>query len=493
MSNTSNDTMNINIWEHAQHINIPMNGHYNLEPGRSYTLAELADMGNKFGLKCKESLENYTPIPSLINPASSPEKQVSQHLLMACMRMHFIGRCPQCRDEIRTNDLYAYHPNFSDRDRINTITPCSMNKANATPFVYGINVPSGRLVVGNDMRELVYVNAERFGNDTEEKNREKLTTYANTGLLYIYAHGGVSIYATNTQDSYIMGSIPNPEYHDEDEITDFLNKLPNAQRPRDIESAPLAEISCGLWAICAMDGDHVDAALETYHPSDAQNIREDLTTIHVTPGYYQLTLDSVRDVAKGSTAILTRIDDGAKHPIFTATTFSMAEAINALKAAEYYDFHPFRVWNDRVDWALGCPSPDCTNDVGDTYEDIAPITCDIPPLNGLLDIRPNAFNIWAQQQILTDPKKHIFAPFPRNMAPQAIACWIAGADSTMHAIQNYKGGKDFPPFSQHRLANIYRVYEHFRSTLWGLAMARGINGAVLEYIAELRAIIDTNT
>ena len=490
MSDSPNAAMDINIWDHAKHINIPMNGHYNLEPDRSYTLEELANMGNKLGLECKESLENYDPTNAYINTASSPEQQISQHILMACLRMHVMARCPQCRDEIRTNDFYAYHPNFSKKDQINSITPCLMNKANATPFTYGINVPSGRLVVANDMRGLVYANVEPFADDNEKNNRQKLKDYADAGLLYLYAHGGVSFFATNTDNSYILGSIPTPQWHDEDEINDFLNTLPPSHHPQDIAGLPLAEISCGLWAVCAMDGDQVDAALQAFHPSDAQDIRAELTTINVAPGYYQITLSSTSDITQGGTAILTRVDDGATRPKRTATTFSMAEAMTRFKTALHYNFHPFNVWNERVDWALGCPCPDSTGGMGDTCEDITPVACDIAPLNALFDINPNMFSLTGKKQLLMNPTSNIFAAIPRNIAPQAIACWIVGADTTMHAIERHPGSKDFPAFSRHQIAAIYRVYEIFRSTLWGAAVARGTTDTVLAHITELRELIN---
>lgn len=490
MSDTPDTIMDIHIWDHAQHISIPINGHYNLEPGRSYTLGELADMGNIFGLKCQESLQNYVPNTEFMKPTSTRDEQISYHLVMACMEARILNRCPQCLDHINAIDLYLYHPNFAHKKQPAPINPCLMNEANTTSFTYGINIPSGRLVAANDMRALVYPNTKHFTRTNEQDDRDILTAYANTGLLYIHAHSNVNIYATKTDDAYILGRIPPPEWHDEDNINNFLHALPTSHHPRDINGAPLASIDCQLWAVCAMDGDQVDNALGRFRPDDADAMRAHFTTIQVTPGYYQLTLPSARSVADGTTCILARVDNGATHPTPTITTFSMAEAIAALKSAEYHDFHPFAVCDKYMHWALGCPSPNNTGNFGETFTDITPLACDIAPLDALYDIHPSAFSIFGQQQALMQANPDLFSRIPRNIAPEAIACWIAGADATMRAIERHPGSKDFPAFSRHQVAAIYRVYEVFRCTLWGTAVANNTTDTVLAHITELRDLID---
>lgn len=357
------------------------------------------------------------------------------------------------------------------------INPCSMNKANTTTFTYGINVPSGRLIVGNDLRGLVYAHAD-------------LRAYADAGLLYLYAHGGVHIRPTITPNAYLIASMPDPKWSDQEDIEHFLQQLTDHEQPIDMDNDPLADIDCRLWAIGAMDGDHVDAALARMHPDDANDVRRKLTTITITPGYYSITIPNTRIVADGGHAVLQRTGDADQYPIIRPKILTMDDAMRVLRGVNNsHDFHPFSTWNKRVYWAIGYPTADNTGDMGDHTGNYTASTCPLPNVSALFEVQPRAFNVWAQKSLIESPCSNVFAPIPRSIAPEAIACWIAGADATMHAIQHYNGDNTFPKPSQHEITRIFRQYIHMRNQLWGAAIAHGCTDAVTAHVDRIIALL----
>ena len=491
MSNAPNTIMDIHIWDHAQHIPVPMGGHYDLEPNTSYTLGELVDMNNIFGMRCKAALDRYDPNTKTkyIDANASTNDQLIAHLTMAFAHAHTMPPCPQCRNEISGNNLFMFHPAFPRDEQYNNIRPCFMNKSVATPLNYDINIPSGRLIVGNDLRALVYAEAADGPEGTEETERNMLQHYADVGLLYIYASDHVDIRPMTTSNSYIIGNMPNAAHDEIEDINTFIAQLPESQRPACMEDAPLAHITGNHWAVSAMDGDHFDDALTKFTRKDAQKIYNNITTIDVTPGYYRVTMASSRDVFNGKIATLTRVDDSDAHAIPRANTFSMHAAIDYLQRPGYNDFHPFNVWNDQTEWALGCPAPTGIRRKNTQHPQYSPIPCPIPSMEQLFDLEPNGFDPWDRTNQITDDPAHLFAPIPENIAPEAIACWIAGADASMRAIRHAIDTGDLPAISQHQQITIYHAYNAFRSTLWGAAITNGTSDMVEAYATELMGLI----
>lgn len=484
MSNSTNTTMDTNIWDYAQHINVPMNGHYNLAPGRSYTLGELYAMKNPLAMECKDAIDQYIIDPDDINFDQTPDIRQRRLLCNAFVFTNAVPVCPHCHTYISVNRLFQYHPAHPKKPPAQIVAPCVMNDATKRPLTYGINIPSGRLVLANDLRHLIYSYNDPFLQHNEQNNRRIIQAYANVGLLCLFVQTAIDIRPTQQPDSYVIGTMP----RDPSQYADYIAALPCDHRPRDIHSDPLAYVGDESSWVHAMDGAHVERALARFAPEDAARIRQTFTTIPVAPGYYALTLESTHDIEEQQSAILARIDDGTQHPMPTVATFSMADAMAVLAGKISHKFNQFFVLHAHYHWALGCPTIEATTNTYSTARNFAPVTPDIPSLAALYDKYPNIF-VPHKLTYLINQQSRIFADIPRNIAPEAIACWIAGADALMHAIVHHPHSDAYPAISQHTIAQIYREYEHFRAQLWGAACAHKTTDTVLQHIATLRDLI----
>lgn len=462
-----NSSLNASIWANAEQISVPMNGHYNLVPNRSYTLGELYAMENPLALECKEAIDHHIIDPDDIHLDQTPDIRERRWLRDAFTFMNAAPVCPNCNTYININRLFLYHPTSPQRPPTQFIAPCIMNDATKRPITYGINIPSGRLVFANDLRHLVYTHNNPFLQDNEQNNRRTIQAYANVGLLYIYIENIIDIRPDHLPDSYVIG-------------------------PPDLNNAPLAQFNHESPWLHAMDGDHVEQSLHRFAPEDAKRIRETFTTINVTPGYYQLTLTSSQDIATQQSATITRIDDGIQRSTPKVTTFTIPEAITQLLSIlphKTKKFHPFQILNKHTHWALGCPTIEHTTNIYNTPSHVTPVPHDIPSLAALYNKNPDVFVPHAIMHSI-NTQQPIFANIPYNIAPEAIACWIAGADATMHAIM-YHPRNSMPPLSQHLITQIYKSYQHFRMQLWGAAVAQHTTTMVLHHIGVLQQQLET--
>ena len=211
-------------------------------------------------------------------------------------------------------------------------------------FSVQINVPSGKLVFGNDFRNLITLDDDHDTNQLKERIRFS-KDHAGVGLVLIFV--GNTCPGVYRKDGQIL--IMNPDY---DHETDDYKEDPTREE--------LGSICTDLWWFSAMDYDHFMKAqeeLKNDDPEDYEEVEFDDNTfiVNVEPGRYEFTsrhhlLDD-RDVGEQLYSVGKRIGD-----CVVAETLEEIETGDALLDSFLWkswlkDKKRYRMFSNMTDWA----------------------------------------------------------------------------------------------------------------------------------------------
>lgn len=495
--------LNTKLWNHIGPVSIPVGGHFGLDRHREHTFDELHTIGNDIGLAVKAATEDYVHDDDTFTSFEDTNPYD-----LYCAALNIFGNipgttCPHCRTTISIAELSRYLSPNGQKPRKPLICTCTMHPDIATDFTYGINIPSGRMIISKYLPRLIYIDPPKSNKKNEAYYRALLHAYADKGLCYVpTAHTASSIHRNHRTDSYTIGTMPHPAYYlTKKQFQDAYDAVPAHLRPHEptnnsmiYQPAPEDE----EYNTYIMDGDHFDAAMRHTHPDTAEEIRATHHVINITPGYYSITHRHADAILRGNVVEFLRTGDSADYPIPAPTTFTMKEAIDLFRIPERSNKapHPFDVWhNSTRQWVLGCPAiynNDGAQHTQSTTHNVSypAIPCPYPILDQLGQQHANRFYSWIKSGVLSDPNIPIFADIPCNIAPEAIACFIVGADATIHAIQ-YTTHNAASQLSQHRFTQIYRTYQDFRARLWGAAVTHQTVDVVTAHLDTLASILST--
>lgn len=182
--------------------------------------------------------------------------------------------------------------------------PCKLTKGIDT-YTYKINIPSGKLLFANDLREL-FPELDRFDDDKyiTEKSGYSNSINSELGVMYTQEfwnnHGMIYVQVGNTsphvfQDSITKNievkfkSIYTPQKGDEDLDVDDSDddEDPDYVKNYTATENDLGSVCTDLWAVCGIDHDLMKD-LCNKHKIDFKTLSAGCITVDVDPGEYNV-------------------------------------------------------------------------------------------------------------------------------------------------------------------------------------------------------------
>lgn len=237
---------------------IDFKGHNGLVLG---TKTELKDCNSFFRMQMEREMKTWALLQEALKDASEENK----------MKYHsdFINvdeRCLECGKRMN------FRPTF---DGCEATTVCEYS-GGIQPYSVILDVPSGKIVFGNDFRSFVVCDDSRY--DVNAKVGKKNTTeaYARVGLVHIFV-GNTCPRVYKNETGLTVESRYEPDYDEKSE--DEVDQDSHWQR----ENESLGSICTDLWWFSAMDYDHFMRAAKE---EDIDLQQEDYFIVDVEIGSY---------------------------------------------------------------------------------------------------------------------------------------------------------------------------------------------------------------
>lgn len=466
------------IWQHIKHWCVPIHEHFGNPGIITPTFEETVE--NDYFLPTDDMLYYIDKIweSEIDNPANNPSHPIHQrhidNMIKRCI-LSTTQTCPHCGENI----LVDIKP-FSTKNATSTPHPPTCTHASPQTNTFSINIPSGRLVIAQHAKHLIYIQHPML-TDNNTKDRQKIAQlYTQKNIVPIYF----------PHQDYAA-----PLYHT------TIDHQHHALLPQKNNSPA---VSCNNTNIDNMlfllDEREYQHALQsiglTYPgPDDGENIY----VINIPPGTYDVSYYLGYDEHWHCGITIKRTNDASNQLQYFGMTID--EAVRALTDdAEHspaFNIHPTAAPH-LIRWAAGTQTQEhihmkYTHGAYDPHH-YDPIACPIPPttiLHQLTTKKPNNHSYYynsigeflRQHEWWQEKYNSLFYYIPKHLSAMTIACRILAVDQQIQEI--HKEQQNNRPMSQHAFIHIMRQHELYRNQLWSAAVHHQYTEIVHQHIHDI--------